>query len=234
MSPTAYLDSIAFPIDRSADPLLLPWPSPGNPGGFISFSTVTEWRRFILRLSLHSAIPEFVSDRYHRAQRAYFWAWVHFDFIKFGELAACASLELALRERYAFKIRRTGRVKFPELLKYLVEKDGLSDDKLPIVQKYSGAVVVNLYEPDEARKVREGTPRKALVPEPPMTLVEVRNRAAHADPFDTAPWGGLLEVVRDLIEYAYRDIIVKNDLVWKLLHEGPVALYIGVVSCELC
>ena len=214
MNPAAYLDSIALPIDRSADPLLLPWPSPGNPGGFISLSTVTEWRQFLLRLSLHSAIPEFVSDRYRRAQRAYFWARIHLDFIKLGELAALASLELALRERYAFKIRRTGRrVRFSELLKYLVEKDGLSDDKLPIVQKYGGAVVVNLYEPDEARKAREGTPRKAFVPEPPMTLIEVRNRAAHADPFDTAPWGGLLEVVRDLIEYAYRDIIVKNDLV---------------------
>jgi hypothetical protein len=65
-------------------------------------------------------------------------------------------------------------------------------------------VVVNLYESEEAR---EGTPWKDLVPERPMTLVEIRNRAAHADPFDTMPWGGLLEVVRDVIEYAYRDII---------------------------
>src|ERR1700730_5660673 len=142
MNPSAYLDSIALPLDRSADPLLLPWPSPGNPGGFISFSTVTEWRQFILQLTLHSEIPEFVSDRYYRAQRAYSWAWVHFDFIKLGELAALAALELALRERYVFKIRRTGRrVQFYELLKYLAEKDGLTNDKLPIVQKYGGNVV---------------------------------------------------------------------------------------------
>src|SRR6516165_1957976 len=192
MNPTAYLDSIALPIDRSADPLLLPWPSPANPGGFRSFSTITEWREFIFTLSLGSAIPPFVSDRYYRAQKAYFWAWVHFDFIKLGELAALAALELALKERYAFKIRRTGRrVQFYELLKYLVEKDGLTNDKSPIVQKYGGNVVCNLYEPDEARIAREGTPRKVLVPEAPMTLVEIRNRAAHADPFDTAPWGGL-------------------------------------------
>ena len=210
MKNQSMFDSVILPLDRSDDPLVLPWPSPGNPGGFISFSTVTEWRQFILRLSLHSAIPEFVSDRYHRAQRAYFWAWINFDFIKLGELAALASLEHALRERYAFKIGHTGRVEFPKLLKYLVEKDGLSDDKLPIVQKYGGAVVVNLYEPDEARKARVGTPRKALIPVPPMTLVEIRNRAAHADPFDTTPWAGLLEVVRDLIEYAYRDIIVNK------------------------
>ncbi len=203
-------DSVILPLDRSGDPLVLPWPSPGNPGGFISFSTVTEWRQFILQLSLHSAIPEFASDRYRRAQRAYFWAWIHFDFIKLGELAALASLELALRKRYAFKIRRTGRVKFPELLKHLVEKDDLSDDKLPIVQKFGGAVVVNLYETDEARKVRVGTPPKVVVPAPPMTLVEIRNRAAHADPFDTAPWCGLLEVVRDLIEYAFRESIEQN------------------------
>ena len=44
-----------------------------------------------------------------------------------------------------------------------------------------------------------------------MTLVEIRNRAAHAGPLDTAPWGGLLEVVRDLIENAYRDILARVE-----------------------
>jgi hypothetical protein len=135
MNLSTDFDSIVLPLKRSANPLCLPWPSPGNPGGFISFSTITEWQRFIDRLSLNPAIPPFLSDRYFRARKAYFWAWFQFDFIKLGELAALSALELALRERYAFEIRRTGqRVTLRRLLEFLVERDGLTDEKLPIVQ----------------------------------------------------------------------------------------------------
>jgi hypothetical protein len=207
----AFLDSVTLPLDRSGDPLLIPWPSPASPGGILSFCTITEWRQFILGLTLHLAIPEFISERYRRAQRAYFLAWIDGDFVKLGELIALGALEHALRERYAIKMRRTGERSLRKLLEYLVEKDGLTDDKLPIVQKYGGAVVSNLYEPDAARRARIGSSPKKLVPEAPMTLVEIRNRAAHADPLDTAPWGGLLEVVRDLIEYAYRDIVARVE-----------------------
>jgi hypothetical protein len=36
-------------------------------------------------------------------------------------------------------------------------------------------------------------------------LAEMRNALAHGDPFDGFPHSGLLELIRDLIEYAYRD-----------------------------
>jgi hypothetical protein len=36
-------------------------------------------------------------------------------------------------------------------------------------------------------------------------LNKIRNGLAHGDPFDGFPYGGLLELVRDLIEYAYRN-----------------------------
>jgi hypothetical protein len=45
-----------------------------------------------------------------------------------------------------------------------------------------------------------------------MNLVERRNRAAHGDPFDNMPCAGLIEVVRDLIEYAYRQFIRERRL----------------------
>jgi hypothetical protein len=79
----AFLDSVTLPLDRSGDPLLIPWPSPASPGGILSFSTITEWRQFIWGLTLHLAIPEFISER---AQRAYFLAWIDGDFVKLGEL----------------------------------------------------------------------------------------------------------------------------------------------------
>lgn len=37
------------------------------------------------------------------------------------------------------------------------------------------------------------------------SLADIRNSAAHGDPFDGMPWAGMLELVRDLIEYAYRN-----------------------------
>ena len=87
----------------------------------------------------------------------------------------------------------------------MVEEDGLTDDQLPTFRKYGGgAIVRNLYETTEERKARGDA---AL---PPMNLVERRNPAAHGDPFDNMPCAGLIEVVRDLIEYAYRHFIAER------------------------
>src|SRR5665213_3550076 len=91
------------------------------------------------------------------------------------------------------------------LLQHMVEKDGLTDEKIPMFQKYGGSIVANLYEPDASRKARKGT-----ITAPPMTVAEIRNSLAHGDPFDGLPWSGLLELVRDLIEYAYRDYIAES------------------------
>lgn len=41
------------------------------------------------------------------------------------------------------------------------------------------------------------------------TLAERRNALAHDAPFDGLPTGGLLELVRDLINYAYRDDVAE-------------------------
>lgn len=192
-----FLNITVLPIDRSQDPLLLPWPVSGNPAGFRKFSTITEWREFILDLGLHEAIPEIVAGKFRRAQKLYFLGWIDFDVIKAGELMALTALELALKDRY-------GKKMLPALLKHMVEEDGLTDEKIPMFRKYGGSIVANLHETDASREARKGT----LVV-PPMTLAGIRNSLAHGDPFDGLPWSGLLELVRDLIEYAYRDLIAE-------------------------
>ena len=40
-------------------------------------------------------------------------------------------------------------------------------------------------------------------------LAERRNGLAHGDPFEGLPTGGLLELARDLINFAYRGYIVE-------------------------
>jgi hypothetical protein len=37
------------------------------------------------------------------------------------------------------------------------------------------------------------------------SLWDIRNDLAHGAPLNELPWAGLLELVRDLINYAYRD-----------------------------
>jgi hypothetical protein len=170
-------------------PLNLPWPSPGKPGGFISFETATQWRTFVLSLSLPVRIPEIVAAKYRRAQMLYFLAWNYFDVIKAGELMGLATLELALNDRYGMKVEKRGKYRsFAELLKYMLI-DGLTDDKVPIVQRCGGSVIGSV----------NGDTKPGLA--------ERRNMMAHGDPFDGDPIGGLLELVRDLIQYAYRDMI---------------------------
>jgi hypothetical protein len=119
----------------------------------------------------------------------YFLAWIYFDLIKAGELVGLATLELALNDRYGAKVEKRGKYRsFADLLKYMLV-DGLTDDKVPMVQKYGGTVIGFV----------SGDSKPGLA--------ERRNTMAHGDPFDGFPVGGLLELVRDLIQYAYRDMI---------------------------
>jgi hypothetical protein len=71
--------------------------------------------------------------------------------------------------------------------------DGLTEDKIPMNRR-SGGSVIPLLNGD----------RKP-------SLADIRNKQAHGDPFDGLPWSGLLELVSDLIEYAYRDMVVPTD-----------------------
>jgi len=183
------------------------WPRPGNPGPvYLSFSNLADWLRFIEEFNLDPLVPRMMWEKYRRAQKLYYLGWIDGDCIKAGELAALVALELALVDRYgasdqAKRPRNGGKPTLASLITYMVEEDGLTDDQLPIFHKYGGGSIVrNLYETKAERKARGN-----LLPL--MNLVERRNAAAHGDPFDTMPAAGLIEVVRDLIEYAYRNFI---------------------------
>jgi hypothetical protein len=175
--------------DRDA-PLLLAWPTQGNAGGFISFEKVTDWRAFVESLAIDARIPEIVRARYARAQTLYLLGWVDFSVWKAGELAALIALELALMDRYGGQITKRKR-SFAALLKFMVESDGLTDDRIPMVVRCGGTAVGQLIG--------------ATHP----TLAERRNALAHGDPFDGLSTGGLLELVRDLINYAYRQYLAE-------------------------
>jgi hypothetical protein len=176
-------------IDR-AESMVLPWPTPDNPGGFVRFADAAEWRSFLENLGVDTRIPEIVRAKYARAQTLYLLGWADVGLIKAGELAALIALELAVMDRYGGQIAKRKR-SFAALLTHMVEVDGLSDAQIPMVARCGGTAVGQLT----------GGTRP--------TLAERRNSLAHGDPFDGLPIGGLLELVRDLINFAYRDYIAE-------------------------
>ena len=172
------------------EPVLLAWPTPGNPGGFVRFEKAADWRYFVEDLGIDTRIPDIVRAKFARAQTLYMLGWVDFSVVKAGELAALIALELAVMDRYGGRISK-GKRSFAALLKYMVDSDGLTDAQIPMVMRCGGTVVGQLT--GETRP----------------TLAERRNTLAHGDPFEGLPTGGLLELVRDLINFAYREYIAE-------------------------
>lgn len=205
-------DIASFNVDRTEAPFVMPWPQRGNPAALLTFYHFQEWQAFISDRGLHCAMPRIVRDKYRRAQRLYLLAWFDADLVKVGELVALIALELALLDRYGEFLRQRfvrgnarERRRAPmlhELLEYLVDDDGLTDTQLPFTQRYGGSIIPVLHREGGAT---HSEPNHANASRP--TLAEIRNSLAHGDPFDGLPWSGLLELVRDLIEYAYRSYL---------------------------
>ncbi|HMG46832.1 MAG TPA: hypothetical protein VK614_05175 [Allosphingosinicella sp.] len=157
-----------------------------------------QWRAFIDSLSLDPDVPSSVSAKYFRAQKLYLIGWIDLDLVKAGELAALVALEVALRDRYGKEVAlkdRRGQMPFRSLLKHMVGSDGLTDTRIPMIVRWGGTAIGFV----------DGSARPGLA--------EIRNAAAHGDPFDGFPIGGLLELVRDLIEYAYRHYLAEARLI---------------------
>jgi len=166
------------------------------PGGFLQFDDPETWRKFIVGLGIDERIPDIVRAKFARAQTLYLLGWVAFDVLKAGELAALIALELATMDRYGGQMPKKGRT-FATLLKHMVDADGLTDAHIPMVVRTGGTAIG--FVTGEAKP----------------SLSQRRNGMAHGDPFDGLPVGGLLELVRDLINYAYRDFIA-NAPAWRM------------------
>ncbi|MCP1848187.1 MULTISPECIES: hypothetical protein [unclassified Bradyrhizobium] len=169
-------------------PLVIPWPSPGLPGGFLQFDDAETWRDFIISLGIDDRIPDIVRAKFARAQTLYLMGWIDVGVLKAGELAALIALELTLMDRYGSQIPKKKR-SFATLLKHMAEADGLTDAHIPMIIRTGGTAIGFITGDAEP------------------SLSQRRNSMAHGDPFDGLPVGGLLELVRDLINYAYRDFI---------------------------
>ncbi len=200
----------SWPLDLvpppRSEPLLLPWPVPGRSGGFIQFDDAEQWRAFVASLALNPLIPQIVQAKYARAQKFYLVGWIDLDLAKAGELVALTALELALNDRYGADVKPLPRKQldpstapmatpprrsFNVLLKHMVTKDGLTDGQIPMIARCVSTAIGQ------------------LTGETKPTLADRRNALAHGDPIDGLPTGGLLELVWDLIGFAYRHYLAE-------------------------
>lgn len=179
-------------LSRVAGPLSLVWPSSRSPVDTLRFDTATAWRAFIDDLGLPGHLPDVIQRKFSRAQALYRLGWIDPGLIKAGELAALIALELALKDRCGAR-HPARRPTFADLLIFIVEVDGLTDAGLPVIARCGGSAIGQLTGAVRPR------------------LSDLRNDMAHGDPFEGPPTGGLLEVVRDVIVYAYRDFPAPAD-----------------------
>ncbi len=151
---------------------------PGNVGGTLrSFSAFAEWQAFVLDLSLRRAVPDIIAAKFKRSQKLLLLAWIDGDLFMAGELIAPTALELAVTDRYGAKVRRrNGSIHFADSLRYMVEHDGLTDAKVPMLQRCGGGTVVGF-----------------LTGEYKPSLAERRNELADGAPF-SSPCAGLLPI----------------------------------------
>jgi hypothetical protein len=187
--PESFLDAAALAASRTPGPFMIPWPMPGNLAGIVSFASYAEWQSFVAVLGLSSHVPQIVASKFMRAQKILLLSWIDSDLVKAAEIISLTALELALMDCYAPQARQAyGKANLAHLLRYMPEHDDLTDDKVGMNRRCGAGTVVGLLTGDRS-----------------PSLADIRNDGAHGYPFDGFPYSGLIELVRDLIEYAYRN-----------------------------
>jgi hypothetical protein len=222
------LSNFSIPLFRDANPLQIISPKRGNPTAIFQFTNIEDWRQYVRGLRPRSDIPEIFRRKHDHVLQILFLAWLDSTVIKLAELGALATLEAIIKGRYP-------KQKFKGLahaLEYLVKCAGVTDEALPIYQETGVHVVQNILGSIKACQDKDCKVQAAKVSGKNLKqclkklkgddckgkyvgsdpgLSEIRNRLAHGDPFESMPWAGLFEVVRDLIDFMYPPLPQKTS-----------------------
>lgn len=190
---------------------------PMDYGELREFPTIEGWYAYVQSLRIYPrqvTIP--YVDAFDEALRALFMAYLLPEFAKLAEMKTLAVLEGALKEAYQHKMcYRTVKpqtlgdnpraehkpqcVSLDVCLEWAVENDGL-----------------------ESRLVDRTIGRRRA-----EALNVIRNKQMHGSFEEMFPWGGLFEVIKETIEYAFRG--------WNIydihhLREYHIALYMDAAA----
>ena len=128
-----------------------------------------------------------VTAKYDRALKLHILSWIDLDIIKAGEMAALTTLELALNDRYGDQVGIGTEISCSTACS--ASWSSRRSDRREALDPAAMRLGVARYAADRRS---QADPRQH------------GNDLAHGYPFDGLPSSGLLEVVRDLINYAYR------------------------------
>jgi hypothetical protein len=170
-----------------------------EPAPFKKFERFADWLDAIEELGLAAEVPDVVADKYVLALKHCLIAWIDLQFLRAAEWAAFGALEYALNDRYGRLIHdldqaAAGRpLKFrpkgsSKCLEFMLGHDGLTDDVFRFSLKYRIPATQQLR--------RDGAIRP--------TLYQRRNELMHGRSSDAYPASGIIEMIRDLIDHAYR------------------------------
>jgi hypothetical protein len=179
----AMLDHAHIALNDREEPVLLAWPTQGNAGGFLQSEKAVDWRAFVDSLGIDARIRDRARQVRKGADAVFAWLG-GLQRPQSGRTRWLDPLELALMDRYGGSLSKNKR-NFSALLKYMVDCDGLTDAQIPMVVGCGGTALGQLTGDTHP------------------TVAERRNALAHGDPFDGLPTGGLLELVKDLINFGY-------------------------------
>lgn len=180
MNPSRRVGPLDYPGDFGS----------GRPDmSIMSFGSIDAWRDYLLTLQIESTrVPTVFCAAYHDALRLMLLGWVEPVAFKAAELQALRSLEAALRDVYF-------EVLFERARK---AKPSRSRDKFhPGLGQYLDHMATHDALPAALHNVQQA--RRT------SSLDSIRNRLAHGSLFETMPWGGLFESVREVMEHAFRN-----------------------------
>lgn len=174
---------------------------PGAHGKILEFFTIADWRDYLDSHRIKSnRVPQIHANQYHVALRLMLLAWVDYSAVKPAELQALRSLEGALAQVYFNTIFELEQKKHERLQKKPIDRMKYH----PGLCRYLDHMVAHDALPERFHN--------QLTKRDSSALHNIRNGLAHGDPFNNGAWGGLMESVRDVIEHAYRNHQVQNEM----------------------
>ncbi|MHB1280567.1 MAG: hypothetical protein ACYCYL_04955 [Acidithiobacillus sp.] len=162
-----------------------PFAYPMDNGQIKHFASVEQWYDYVqsLRIKPHQVTLPYV-DAFDEALRVLFMTYIIPEFCKMAETKAFATLEGALKEAYHHKTCKTvsnkihRRAGLADCLEWAEKNDGLTPD---------------LFD-------------KTIGQRRPEALNVIRDKQMHGKFEEMFPWGGLFEVIKETIEYAFRNL----------------------------
>ncbi|MHB8181435.1 MAG: hypothetical protein ACYDC7_02420 [Acidithiobacillus ferrivorans] len=173
-----------------------PFYYPMAKGNIRGFPTVEQWYDYVqsLRIRPHQ-VPLPYLDAFDEALRALFMTYLLPEFCKMAEMKALSTLEGALKEAYHHQMckQTAGKTKSKagESSTGSVHRCAALADCLEWAEQHDG-LEPNLFD-------------KSIGQRRPEALNVIRDKQMHGKLEEMFPWGGLFEVSKSTLEYAFRN-----------------------------